>query len=120
MAGAKQYGHRIACLIGAVFLTGSLAGLAWGVKHGYPAIAAAMVALTIGLRIVMTILRGRAASTRCPATTLNGAALNDTTPGVGTTIGTALVGALDCRPGHPRGCPRAVWSRTSSHLVLPR
>ena len=33
---AKRFGHRIACLIGAVLLAGSLAGLAWGVDHGYP------------------------------------------------------------------------------------
>ena len=36
-------------------LAGSLAGLAWGVDHGYLAIAVCMVVMTIGLRTVMTI-----------------------------------------------------------------
>ena len=41
---AKQFGHRIACLVGAACLAGSLLGLSWGVDHGYAAIAACMVA----------------------------------------------------------------------------
>src|SRR5689334_2684436 len=49
---AKRYGHRIACLIGAVLLAGALAGLAWGVERGYAAIAVSMVFMTIGLRTV--------------------------------------------------------------------
>src|SRR3954452_18586159 len=36
---AQRFGHRVACLVGAVLLTGSLVGLAWGVEHGYLAIA---------------------------------------------------------------------------------
>ena len=31
----RRYGHRIACLVGAIFLGGSLLGLAWAVDHGY-------------------------------------------------------------------------------------
>ena len=31
----KRFGHRIACLVGAAFLAGSLAGMSWGVYHGY-------------------------------------------------------------------------------------
>src|SRR5207344_1961325 len=50
-----RFGHRIACVVGAGFLAGSLAGLAWGVDQGYAAIAIFMVTLTIGLRTVMTI-----------------------------------------------------------------
>jgi hypothetical protein len=42
-------------LVGAAFLAGSLAGLFWGVDHGYAAIAVCMVLMTIGLRTVMTI-----------------------------------------------------------------
>ena len=34
-----RFGHRIACLVGAALLAGSLAGLSWGVEHGYLAIA---------------------------------------------------------------------------------
>jgi len=52
---ARRYGHRVACLVGAGLLAGSLAGLAWGVEHGYVAIAVSMVVLTVGLRTVMTI-----------------------------------------------------------------
>src|SRR5690242_6574473 len=52
---AKRYGHRIACLIGAVLLAVALAGLSWGVEHGYFAISVSMVLMTIGLRTVMTI-----------------------------------------------------------------
>ncbi|NED85480.1 MFS transporter, partial [Streptomyces sp. SID11233] len=51
----KRFGHRIACLVGAACLTAALAGLAWGVDHGYAAIAVSMVVMTIGLRTVMTI-----------------------------------------------------------------
>jgi len=39
---AKRDGHRIACLIGAALLAGGLAGLSWGVEHGYLAIAVSM------------------------------------------------------------------------------
>src|SRR5205085_3443405 len=34
----RRFGHRIACLVGAACLAGSLAGLSWGVDHGYAAI----------------------------------------------------------------------------------
>ena len=33
---ARRFGHRIACLVGAAFLAGSLAGLAWGVEPRLP------------------------------------------------------------------------------------
>ena len=46
---ARHFGHRIATAVGAVLLTGGLAAMAWGVDHGYWAIAAAMVVMTIGL-----------------------------------------------------------------------
>ena len=52
---ARRHGHRIACVVGAVLLAGSLAGLAWAVEGGYWAIALFMVTMTIGLRTVMTI-----------------------------------------------------------------
>jgi hypothetical protein len=52
---AKRFGHRIACVVGAVLVAGSLAGLSWGVDHGYAAIAVSMVVMTVGLRTVMTI-----------------------------------------------------------------
>src|SRR5689334_6378170 len=52
---AKRYGHRIASVIGALLLAGALAGLSWGVEHGYFAIAVSMVVMTVGLCTVMTI-----------------------------------------------------------------
>ncbi|MCK5753857.1 MAG: MFS transporter, partial [Mycobacterium sp.] len=91
---AKRFGHRIACLVGAVLLGGSLAGLAWGVDHGYLAIAVFMVTLTIGLRTVMTICAVALVDAMPENRTSIGAALNDTAQEVGTSIGTAVVGTL--------------------------
>ena len=91
---AKRYGHRIACLVGAVLLAGSLAGLAWAVDHGYLAIAVFMVTLTVGLRTVMTICAVALVSAMPENRTSIGAALNDTAQELGTSIGTAVVGTL--------------------------
>lgn len=52
---ARRYGHRVACLVGAACLAVALAGLSWGVEHGYLVIALCMVLMTVGLRTVMTI-----------------------------------------------------------------
>ena len=90
----RRFGHRVACLVGAVFLAGSLVGLAWAVDHGYAAIAVCMVLMTVGLRTVMTIcavaLIGAMPSNR----TSIGAALNDTAQEVGTSVGTAVIGTM--------------------------
>ena len=91
---AKRYGHRISCVIGAGLLAGSLAGLSWGVEHGYPAIAISMVLMTIGLRTVMTICAVALVDAMPSNRTSIGAALNDTAQEVGTSIGTAVVGTL--------------------------
>src|ERR1700754_5344161 len=91
---AKRYGQRIACVVGAVLLAGSLAGLAWGVAHGYLAIAISMVFMTIGLRTVMTICAVALVDAMPSHRTSIGAALNDTAQEVGTSIGTAVVGTL--------------------------
>ncbi len=91
--GAKL-GHRIACLIGAVLLAGSLAGLAWAVEQTYLAIAVFMVVFTIGLRTVMTICAVALIDAMPSNRTSIGAALNDTAQEVGTTVGTAVVGTL--------------------------
>jgi MFS family permease len=91
---AKRFGHRVACLVGAVLLAGSLAGLAWGVDHGYPAIAVCMVTLTVGLRTVMTICAVALVGAMPSNRTSIGAALNDTAQEVGTSVGTAVVGTL--------------------------
>ncbi|MEO9322402.1 MFS transporter [Nocardioides sp. C4-1] len=91
---ATRFGHRVACLVGAAFLGGSLAGLAWGVEHGYLAIAVSMVAMTIGLRTVMTICAIALVDAMPANRTSIGTALNDTAQEVGTSIGTAVVGTM--------------------------
>ena len=90
----KRFGHRIACLVGAACLAGSLAGLAWGVDHGYVAIAASLVLMTVGLRTVMTICAVALVGAMPANRTSVGAALNDTAQEVGTSVGTAVVGTL--------------------------
>jgi EmrB/QacA subfamily drug resistance transporter len=91
---AKQFGHRIACLVGAVFLAGSLAGLSWGVDHGYAVIALCLVGMTIGLRTVMTICAIALVDAMPSNRTSIGTALNDTAQEVGASIGTAVVGTM--------------------------
>ncbi|MFE9818571.1 MFS transporter [Streptomyces sp. NPDC005773] len=91
---AKRFGHRIACLVGAACLAGSLAGLSWGVDHGYGVIAACMVLMTVGLRTVMTICAIALVGAMPENRTSIGTALNDTAQEVGSSIGTAVVGTL--------------------------
>ncbi|MFB7245612.1 tetracycline resistance MFS efflux pump [Streptomyces populi] len=91
---ARRFGHRVACLVGAVCLAGSLAGLAWGVDHGYAAIAVCMVLMTVGLRTVMTICAVALVDAMPSNRTSIGAALNDTAQEVGSSVGTAVVGTL--------------------------
>jgi EmrB/QacA subfamily drug resistance transporter len=91
---ARRLGHRIACLVGAGLMAAALGGLAWGVDRGYPAIAVAMVVMTIGLRTVMTICAIALVEAMPGNRTSIGAALNDTAQEVGTSIGTAVVGTL--------------------------
>src|SRR3954468_22539628 len=91
---AQRFGPPIACLVGAAFLAGSLAGLSWGVEHGYLAIAVCMVAMTVGLRTVMTICAVALVDAMPSNRTSIGAALNDTAQEVGTSFGTAVVGTM--------------------------
>lgn len=91
---AKRFGHRIACLVGAACLAGSLAGLSWGVDHGYGVIAACMVLMTVGLRTVMTICAIALVGAMPENRTSIGTALNDTAQEVGSSVGTAVVGTL--------------------------
>ncbi|MDO7868140.1 MFS transporter [Nocardioides jiangxiensis] len=90
----KRLGHRRATLVGALLLAGSLAGLAWGLDHGYAVIAACIVVMTVGLRTVMTICAVALVDAMPANRTSLGAALNDTAQEVGTSIGTAVVGTL--------------------------
>ncbi|WP_406835305.1 MFS transporter [Streptomyces sp. AHU1] len=91
---ARRFGHRVACLVGAACLAGSLAGLSWGVDHGYAAIAVCMVLMTVGLRTVMTICAVALVDAMPSNRTSIGAALNDTAQEVGSSVGTAVVGTL--------------------------
>lgn len=91
---AKRFGHRVACLVGAACLAGSLAGLSWGVDRGYGAIAVCMVVMTVGLRTVMTICAIALVDAMPDNRTSIGTALNDTAQEVGSSIGTAVVGTL--------------------------
>ena len=91
---AARFGHRIACFIGAMALAGSLVGMAWGVEHGYLAIAISMVVMTIGLRTVMTICAVALVDSVPENRTSMGTALNDTAQELGTSIGTAVIGTF--------------------------
>jgi len=91
---ARRFGHRIACIVGAGFLTGSLVGLTWAVGHGYLAIAVCMVLMTIGLRTMMTICAVALVDAMPSNRTSIGTALNDTAQEVGTSVGTAVVGTM--------------------------
>ncbi len=90
----KRYGHRIACVVGAVLLAAGLGGIAWGVEHGYLAIAASMVVMTVGLRTVMTICAVALVDAMPANRTSIGTALNDTAQEIGTSVGTAVVGTM--------------------------
>ncbi|MGW4696163.1 MFS transporter [Kitasatospora cineracea] len=90
----KRFGHRVACLVGAACLAGALAGLAWGVSHGYAVIALCMVVMTVGLRTVMTICAIALVEAVPENRTSIGTALNDTAQEVGSSVGTAVVGTL--------------------------
>ncbi|MGQ4485454.1 MFS transporter [Streptomyces sp. 372A] len=106
---ARRFGHRIACLVGAACLAGSLAGLAWGVEHGYAVIAACMVLMTVGLRTVMTICAVALVDAMPENRTSIAAALNDTAQEVGSSVGTAVVGTLIAALV-TTSLPAGVWS----------
>src|SRR3954452_19216337 len=106
---ALRFGHRIACLVGAGFLTSSLVGLSWGVEHGYLAIAVSMVLLTIGLRTVMTICAIALVDAMPGNRTSIGTALNDTAQEVGSSVGTAVVGTMIAALVTTR-LPAGAWS----------
>lgn len=108
---AGRFGHRVACLVGAACLTASLAGLSWGVDHGYGTIALCMVVMTIGLRTVMTICAIALVDAMPDNRTSIGTALNDTAQEIGSSIGTAVVGTLIAALVTTR-LPAGVWSDT--------
>ncbi|MEU7099895.1 MFS transporter [Streptomyces longwoodensis] len=110
----KRFGHRVACLVGAACLAAALAGLAWGVDHGYIAIAVSMVVMTIGLRTVMTICAIALVDAMPANRTSIGTALNDTAQEVGTSVGTAVVGTLIAALVTTQ-LPAGVWSSDLVH-----
>lgn len=90
----RRFGHRIACLVGAMLLAAGLALMAWAVQLDYLEIALAMVVMTMGLRTVMTICAVALIGAMPETRTSMGAAMNDTAQEVGTSVGTAFVGTL--------------------------
>ena len=106
---AARFGHRISCLVGTGLLVTSLLSMAWSVEHGYLAIAASMVVLTVGLRIIMTICAVALVEAMPANRTTIGAALNDTAQELGTSIGTAVVGTMIAALVTSR-LPSGVWS----------
>nr|AIA15977.1 Tetracycline_Resistance_MFS_Efflux_Pump [uncultured bacterium] len=106
---AERHGHRIACLIGTALLVVSLLGMAWGVDHGYLAIAVSMVVLTLGLRTIMTICAVALVAAMPENRTSIGAALNDTAQEIGTSVGTAVVGTMIAALV-TTGLPPGIWS----------
>ncbi|MFD3889404.1 MFS transporter [Streptomyces microflavus] len=106
---ARRYGHRVACLVGAACLSVALAGLSWGVEHGYLVIALCMVLMTIGLRTVMTICAVALVDAMPANRTSMGTALNDTAQEVGTSVGTATIGTLIAALVTTQ-LPAGVWS----------
>lgn len=87
-------GHRVACLVAAGLVTTALLGMALAVPHGYLPIAVAMIVLTIGLRIIMTVCPIAIMGSVPETQTSLGAALNDTAQEVGTSIGVAVTGSV--------------------------
>jgi len=106
---ARRFGHRIACLVGAACLAGSVVGLAWAVHHGYVAIAVCMVVMTVGLRTVMTICAIALVAAMPSNRTSIGTALNDTAQEVGTSVGIAVVGTMIAALVTTR-LPAGAWS----------
>jgi MFS family permease len=90
----RRFGHRIACLVGALLLAAGLGMMAWSVQQDYLAVAISMVVMTIGLRTVMTICAVALVDAMPENRTSMGAAMNDAAQEVGTSIGTAVVGTL--------------------------
>ena len=90
-----RFGHRIACLVGAVFLAGSLVGLVVGRRPRVRSPSrSAWSLMTVGLRTVMTICAVALVDAMPSNRTSIGAALNDTAQEVGTSVGTAVIGTL--------------------------
>ncbi|MER5639806.1 MFS transporter [Kitasatospora sp. NPDC002227] len=108
---ARRFGHRTACLFGAACLAAALAGLAWGVSHGYAAVAVCMVVMTVGLRTVMTICAVALVEAVPENRTSIGTALNDTAQEVGSSVGTAVVGTMIAALVAPR-LPAGAWGDT--------
>ena len=90
----RRFGHRVACLVGTALMSIAMGGFAWGVYHGYVAIAVSMVVFTAGLRTVMTTCAIALVAAMPDNRTSIGTALNDTAQEVGTSVGTALIGTM--------------------------
>ena len=95
-------------MAGAVALTASLVGLAVAATDGYLAIAAAMVGMTLGLRVIMTICAIALVNAMPANRTSIGAALN-TAQEIGTSLGIAVIGTV-LAAAMGAALPAGVWS----------
>lgn len=107
--GVQRLGHRTICLLAVVLLAAALGGLAAGLDRGYLPIAVCMVALTIGLRVIMTVCAIALIDAMPQNRTSIGAALNDTAQELGTSFGVATVGTVLAVVGGG-ALPDGVWS----------
>lgn len=89
---AGRLGHRVGCLLAVGVMSVAMIGLAVAIPHGYVPVVAAMVVLTAGLRVIMTVCAIALVDAMPANRTSVGIALNDTAQEVGTSVGAALVG----------------------------
>lgn len=89
-----RFGHRVTCLLASILLTASMLGLALAVEMPYWVLALAMVAMTLGLRVIMTVCAVALIEAVPEDRTSLGTALNDVFAELGTSFGVAVVGTV--------------------------
>lgn len=108
---AGRLGHRVGCLLAVGVMSVAMIGLAVAIPHGYVPVVAAMVVLTAGLRVIMTVCAIALVDAMPANRTSVGTALNDTAQEVGTSVGAALVGtALAAALG---STPAGAWTAST-------
>lgn len=89
-----RLGHRTTTIVAVVLLVASLAGLGLAVDMPYWVQAVAIVGMTLGLRIIMTVCAVALIEAVPQNRTSLGTALNDVTQELGSSIGVAVVGTV--------------------------
>jgi len=90
----KRYGHRVTTAVATVLITASLVGMAFAVGQPYWVLTVAIIAMTLGLRIVMVVCAVALIDSVPENRTSLGTALNDVSAELGSSIGVALVGTV--------------------------